>query len=140
MSDDAPSFATLHRYARKRLGAAAYPRDYHPWSVYGCPDCGLVPLTLRIEHHTGSTVPKFRGLVFARCTACGRTRRIFGFTGAHRVAEREERPICRCGSEGFYVARLDRIEGGEMAGFYDEGVIVGECAACGVHTTFVEID
>lgn len=140
MSEDTPSFAALHRYARKRLGAAAYPQDYHPWKVYGCPECGTVPLTLRIEHHTGSTAPDFRGLVYACCTVCGEERRVFGFTGAHRRREREERPTCRCGASAFYVAQLDRIESGEMAGFYDEGVIVGQCASCGAHRVFVNID
>ena len=31
-------------------------------------------------------------------------------------------------------------ESGELAGFYDEGVIVGQCASCGARRAFLSID
>ena len=63
------------------------------------------------------------------------------FTGDHRRCEREERPVCECGSVHFLVGECERIEGEEgMLGFFDEGVVVGQCLTCGCTRAFVYID
>jgi hypothetical protein len=96
---------------------------------------------LRIEHHTGSKRRDFKGVIWARCSVCDREQRIFSFTGKHRRRSREERPVCDCGEARFFVAKLERIEGSEgLPGFFDEGVIVGECSRCGRRRAFVYTD
>jgi hypothetical protein len=101
----------------------------------------VVPLALRVEHHTGSKQRDFKGVVFARCSACGCDARVFSFTGGHREPIREERPACECGSKEFIVAMVERFEGDQgLPGFFDEGVIVGECSQCGRHRAFVYTD
>ncbi|MGD2104537.1 MAG: hypothetical protein PVJ55_05410 [Anaerolineae bacterium] len=140
-NEEPRSVAALIDFARTCLRADRYPRDHHPHKVFACPNCGAQPLRLRIEHHTGSSQRDFKGVIFGRCSACGTEERIFSFTGGHRKRLREERPVCECGSPQFLVAVVERIEGDEgLPGFFDEGVIVGECARCGRHTTFVYTD
>ena len=123
--------ADLEAYAKERIAAQRYPNDYHFFTPVECSICGLVPLALTIEHHTGSKKGKFRGLIRARCLSCGAEERIFSFTGKHRQRIREERPRCVCGSIGFFVALCERIQGDEgIPGFFDEGVVVGKCSVC----------
>jgi len=135
------SLSDLEAYARKRLAAHRYPNDYHRFTLARCPTCGVVPLALTIEHHTGSRKGNFRGLIWARCSACGDTVRIFSFTGKHRQPAREEKPVCPCGHEYFLVGECERFEGDDrMPGFFDEGVVVGKCSQCGRKRTFVHTD
>jgi hypothetical protein len=54
---------------------------------------------------------------------------------------RKEKPVCECGNTHFLVAICERIEGEEgLAGFFDEGVIVGQCSRCSRNRAFVYTD
>jgi hypothetical protein len=131
----------LEKFARKCMAAGDYPGDYHPFKLLGCPTCGVVPLRLTIEHHTGSKKGDFKGLIYGRCSVCGGEGSIFSFTGKHRKRLREETPVCRCGNALFLVAECERIEGDEgLPGFFDEGVVVGRCWQCGRNRAFVHTD
>jgi hypothetical protein len=131
----------LRAFAEKRIAAERYPNDYHFFTPYTCDECGVVPLQLTIEHHTGSKKGNFRGVIHSLCLRCGSSKQAFSFTGAQRKRLREEKPACKCGHKGFLVAKCERIEGDEgMMGFFDEGVIVGQCSACGKIRAFVYID
>ena len=131
----------LEGYARKRIAAHRYPNDYHLFTLAKCHDCGVVPLELTIEHHTGSRKGNFRGVIFAECSVCGGRERIFSFTGQHRERVREEKPVCKCGNAYFLVGECERIEREEgMLGFFDEGVVVGKCSQCGRKRAFVYTD
>jgi len=135
------SLADLEAYARKRIAAERYPGDYHHFRLFACDGCGVVPLELTIEHHTGSKKGNFRGVIYGRCGECGNRKRVFSFTGKHREPAREERPTCRCGNRSFLVGECERIEREEgLLGFFDEGVVVGMCSACGRKRVMVETD
>lgn len=135
------SLGDLVGFARRCLDAQAHPGDYHRFTVFRCSQCGVQPLALTLDHHTGSTRGDFKGTIVGRCSSCGREERVFSFTGEHRTAVREERPVCSCGHADFLAGMLERMEGARgLAGFFDEGVIVGECVACGRHTAFVYTD
>ena len=137
----APSLAALFDYGKRRIAAQRYPGARHTCRPFSCPECGLVPLALRIEHHTGSKKSNFRGVVFGHCSVCKRERQVFSFTGKHRSYLREEMPACACGKALFFVGMVERYESEEgLPGFFDEGVIVGECAACGRRTAFLFTD
>ena len=131
----------LQAYARKRIAAHRYPDDYHPFKPARCSACGVVPLELIIEHHTGSKKGDFKGVIWAQCSECGEKERIFSFTGKHRELVREEKPKCLCGNATFVVAECERIERDEgLPGFFDEGVVVGKCSQCGRNRAFVHTD
>ena len=131
----------LEKYARERIAAERYPDDYHFLRPARCSTCGVVPLELTIEHHTGSKKGNFRGIVMARCSACGGETRIFSFTGTHRKPKRKETPVCKCGNTTFVVGEFERIERDEgRMGFFDEGVVVGQCSACGRKRALVYTD
>ena len=100
----------LERFARERISASRYPNDYHLFNLAKCSSCGVVPMELTIEHHTGSKKRNFRGIVFGFCSKCGKKERIFKFTGEHRKRVREEKPACKCGSGHFIVGECERIE------------------------------
>jgi hypothetical protein len=136
------SLSDLEKFARKCIAAQEYPGDHHPFKLLGCPSCGVVvPLALTIEHHTGSRKDDFKGSIFGRCSECGSEERIFSFTGTHRRRLREETPACKCGNAYFLVAECERIEGDEgLVGFFDEGVVVGQCSRCGRNRAFVCTD
>ena len=136
-----PALDKLEAYALERLAASRYSGASHPFRAIVCPSCGLAPLRLIVVHHTGSRKGNFRGQILAECTHCGESRRIYSFTGQHRVPEREETPTCRCGNDTFHVAECERIEGDDgLPGFVDEGVVVGQCAACGRNRVIIEAD
>ena len=140
-NDVQSSLSDLKTFAERCIGAEHYPNDYHVFSPFECHACGVVPLRLRIEHHTGSRKGRFRGVIFARCAKCGEERRVFSFTGEHRRPLREERPVCRCGSKEFLAGNCERLEGDEgVPGFFDGGVIVGKCVDCGRNRAFVHTD
>ena len=135
------TLSDLEAFAKKSIAAERYPNDYHFFTPYKCDDCGVVPLELTIEYHTGSKKGNFRGEIHSLCLECGSRKCAFSFTGAHRKRMREEKPACECGHKGFLVAKCERIEGDEgIMGFFDEGVIVGKCSACGTIRAFVYID
>jgi hypothetical protein len=135
------SLADLEAYARKRIAAHRYPNDHHLFRPARCTTCGVVPLELTVEHHTGSRKGNFRGVILSRCSVCGGEERIFSFTGKHRKPEREEKPACVCGNAYFLVAECERIEGDEgMRGFFDEGVVAGQCSQCGRKRAIVFTD
>lgn len=135
------SFSELESFARDHLEAHRYPNDYHIFRMSKCEICGTVPFGLTIEHHTGSRRGDFKGRIWGQCSICGYRTRIFSFTGEHRKPLREETPACRCGGTDFYVGECERIEGGEgLAGFFDEGVVVGLCSQCGRNRVLVETD
>ena len=135
------SLSDLDKYARERIAAERYPDDYHLFRPARCSACGVVPLELTIEHHTGSRKGNFRGVIMARCSVCGGEERIFSFTGTHRKPEREEVPVCKCGNTTFVVGECERIEQDEgKLGFFDEGVVVGQCSACGRKRALVYTD
>jgi hypothetical protein len=63
------------------------------------------------------------------------------FTGKHRTPLREENPSCTCGHAAFVVAEMERIERDDgLMGFFDEGVVVGQCAHCGKNQALVRTD
>jgi hypothetical protein len=133
--------AELERFARQCIAAQDHPGDHHPFTPFGCRACGVVPISVTIEHHTGSRKPDFKGVILARCSECGREGRVFSFTGEHRKRLRRERPSCECGSVSFWVAMVERVEGAQgLPGFFDEGVIVGQCSQCGKRVVFAYTD
>jgi hypothetical protein len=138
---DQISLAGLKAFAQKRINADRYPDDYHHFKLFRCQSCGVVPLELTIEHHTGSREGDFKGIIFGQCSVCGTEERIFSFTGAHREPRRKATPACACGSKQFFVGECERIERDEgILGFFDEGVVVGKCAQCGRNCVLVYTD
>ena len=135
------SLGALEKYARERIAAHRYPNDFHFFRPATCHACGVVPLELTIEHHSGSRKGNFKGVIMARCSVCGGEERIFSFTGKHRERVREEKPVCKCGNAYFVVGECERMERDEGAfGFFDEGVVVGQCSKCGRNRAFVYTD
>jgi hypothetical protein len=131
----------LRAFALDCLAADRYPQDVHTWTLFKCDVCGADTFTVTIEHHTGSKKGNFRGVIWGACEGCGRRRRLFRFTGQHREWLRDEEPACTCGSRAFAVGESERIEGDEgLAGFFDEGVVVGQCRRCGRNKAFVYTD
>jgi hypothetical protein len=135
------SFLELEAFAKARIAAHRYPNDYHIFTLFKCPACGVVPFGLTIEHHTGSRQGDFKGVILGQCSTCGDRVRVFGFTGQHRKPLRLEKPVCACGNERFVVGECERMEGDEgLLGFFDEGVVVGQCSACGRNQALVYTD
>ena len=135
------SLGELKTYAEKSIAAQRYPNDYHFFRPKGCSTCGIVPMSLTIEYHTGARKGDFKGVIMAHCSVCNVEQRIFSFTGEHRKPERVENPVCKCGNATFVVAECERIEGDDgLMGFFDEGVVVGQCPACGRKHAFVFTD
>jgi hypothetical protein len=115
------SLSDLEAFARKQIAAHRYPHDHHTFRPFRCDACGVVPLKLTIEHHTGSKKGDFKGLIWGECTACGSSKRVFSFTGAKRRKSRTGKPVCGCGNGSFLAGECERIEGGAgLMGFFDE--------------------
>lgn len=135
------SLSGLEAFAKKQIAAERYPNDYHFFRPFTCDACGVVPLELTIEHHTGSKKGDFKGVIWGECRQCGSRKRVFSFTGSHRERLREEKPVCRCGHSAFLAAECERMEGDEgLMGFFDEGVVVGQCSHCGRNRALVHTD
>ncbi|MHB9032113.1 MAG: hypothetical protein ACYC6L_03590 [Anaerolineae bacterium] len=133
--------AMLELYARQCIGAEHYPEDVHTFEVFTCDHCGAAPFEITIAQYTGSETWDFKGIIYGRCSVCGRSTTLFGVTGEHRQHERDEYPTCACGSRRLYTAMCERYEGPEgLEGFFDEGVVVGQCAVCGLNLTLVNTD
>lgn len=132
----------LEQFALQSLQAEKFPNDRHVFKEYKCPECGFVPLQLTFEYHTEGTKEDFKGKIFAQCTQCNKTFEAFSFTGDHRKKEKEEKAICECGENAFFTGELERFEDDEdmPGGFFDEGVIVGQCSHCGQKQDFVYTD
>jgi len=131
----------LDDFARESIRAAQHPGDDHLYTLFACPSCKGSSLRLTIEHHTGSEEWNFRGIIHGECTECGYLFTIFTFTGEHRKLLREERPVCECGNRNFITALCERYEGEEgIPGFFDEGVMVGQCTLCGMNRVMVYTD
>jgi hypothetical protein len=131
----------LKAFAEDKLDADKFPQDVHIYRTFECDICGKVPFTLVIEHHTGSKGGDFKGAVLGVCSRCGVAKRLFSYTGDHRQQISAEKARCTCGNESFYTAMCERYEGEQgILGFFDEGVIVGQCAACGKLHAFVYTD
>ena len=139
--DDEKILSDLKVFAMKCIAADRYPQDFYIFAPKQCPKCGLVPLELIIEHHTGSKKSNFRGIISAKCSVCGVTESIFSFTGKHRKVMRKEKPKCICNNDKFIAAECERFEqAGGIPGFFDEGIVVGKCAACSRNRSFVFTD
>jgi len=140
-TENESTLAGLEAFAREKIAAERYPDDRHVFTPAACPACGVTPLVVTVEPHSGSTKTNFRGVITGRCPRCGSVARILHFTGEHRHKEREERPRCQCGGDEFVVATCERFEGESgLAGFFDEGVVVGACASCGRQRVFALTD
>ena len=140
MKDETP-LSDLEAFAKRSIAAERYPNDIHLFTLFRCDGCGVVPLELTIEHHTGSKKGNFRGEIHGLCVACGSRKQVLSFTGAHRKRTREDKPVCACGQKGFLVGECERFEGDEgLMGFFDEGVVVGKCSGCGRNRVFVYTD
>jgi len=138
---ESESFSDLEAFARDSIAAHRYPNDHHPFRLFACDVCGAVGFHVTIEHHTGSTSRDFKGVIWGDCTECGTRKRLFSFTGQHRKHLREERPVCQCGNASYIVGECERIEGDEgLSGFFDEGVVVGQCSCCGRNRALVYTD
>lgn len=131
----------LEVFAKECIAADHYPHDCHSFARFKCRICGVVPFELGIEHHTGSKRRDFKGVILGECSERGGQERLFSFTGEHGTRSREEKPACTCGSTSFFAGNCERIEGDEgLRGFFDEGVIVGQCSRCGRNQAFVYTD
>jgi hypothetical protein len=131
----------LERFAREKIAADEYPGDSHPFEVFACDGCGETALSLTVEHHTGSTDGDFKGIIYGECSRCGNRQRLLSYTGRHRERLREETPQCECAGTRLLVAMCERYEGdGGIPGFFDEGVVVGKCLACGKNRVVVYTD
>jgi ribosomal protein S14 len=135
------SLSDLVSFAKDCIAAERYPNDYHTFTPFKCRHCGVVPMELSIEHHRGSKKGNFKGLITGRCANCGSEDSLFSFTGAGREPLRLKKPVCKCGGTEFFAANCERIEGAKgLPGFFDEGVIVGQCSRCGRNHAFVYTD
>ena len=135
------NYSDLEAYSKGLLEAERYPNDYHLFKLFDCDQCGVVPFELVIEHHTGSKEGDFKGKITGLCTECGSNKALFSFTGNQRKKVREEKPICACGKMAFIVGDCERIEDDEgLMGFFDEGVVAGQCVDCGRNQILVMTD
>jgi Zn ribbon nucleic-acid-binding protein len=140
MMDHTP-IGHLRAFALKSIAAERYPDDHHVFKVFECEVCADAFFRITVEYHTGATEGDFKGVIWGRCVACGHRQKVFSFTGDHRSFLREERPVCECGSDRFIAGECERIEGEQgLAGFFDEGVVVGECCHCGRDRVFAYTD
>jgi len=135
------SLSELEAFARKQIAAHRYPDDYHIFRTFNCDACGVVLFDINIEHHTGSKKGNFKGMIWGECTECRSRKRLFCFTGDHRKPLREEKPFCKCGNGSFLVGECERIESDDgLMGFFDEGVVVGQCSRCARNQALVQTD
>lgn len=143
----------LRAFTLGLLDEDLYALDQHVFSLYECPTCGIAPLLVTIETHTGSVRVDFRGRIIAQCGLCDKVFQVLEKTGSvlnqvtgrleARQAERTEQAKCECGGLAFFAASCHRFEtsaGGGLSGFYDEGVVVGQCPQCGRCRVFARLD
>lgn len=131
----------LAEFARDCLGKRDRSRARYTFRLYACPACAGQVFILTVEHHTGSEVNDFRGIIHGQCVACDESTRLYAFTGEHRQIVEEEGAVCSCGGNHFMAAECERFEGaGGLQGFFDEGVVVTYCVACGENDRLVMAD
>ena len=138
---DPSSLSDLEAFAKDQIDAHRYPDDVHIFKPFQCDACGIVPLEMIIEHHTGSQEGDFKGEIHGTCTECGSEKLHFRFTGENRKRLRREKPDCECGNGSFLVGECERIEGeGGLKGFFDEGVVVAKCSRCGRNRVLIHTE
>jgi hypothetical protein len=131
----------LYQYAKKRLSKGGDDPYTYTFRMAECNQCGITPVELTIEHHSGSKVNDFKGILFTTCTNYHQEKEFLHFTGSHRTPQSQVKPVCRCGSRHFYAGECESYENDEfLAGFFDEGVVVGLCAGCQKMVVFVYTD
>ncbi len=136
----------LEEYAKEQINAAAYPEDVHNCIIFRCDTCRMViPFSVTISYSVACDKNRpsldFAGTVFGTCSQCGLSIILFSIKRNNQPEEERERPTCSCGSDTYIVCLCERYEGSSgFEGFFDEGVIAGECAVCGTHRTFLFTD
>lgn len=134
-------FYALEAFTRERLGAEHYPEDEHRLTRLTCERCGEQPYEIYITFHAESQPYDFHGILYGRCAVCGEWQVLFSVTGEAPRTVRRESPVCVCGGKRFYLAMLERYEGANgFAGWFDAGVIAGQCATCGQHLELLRTD
>ena len=141
MMEEQGVISELDDFARKCINGNNYPDHYHKFTLFRCSSCCSSRFRLTIEHHSGSEGWNFRGIIWGECADCGYLMRLFTFTGEHREWIRDERPECDCGNRSFTVGMCERYEGEKgIPGFFDEGVVVGNCTGCHRNKALVYTD
>ena len=136
-----PLLSDLKDFALKCIAAEHYPQSRHVFRMFECDACQSAEFELTIEYHSGSLKGRFRGVIWGNCSRCENRKRLFSFTAEHRKLVREVKPICGCGHASFSVGECERFESDDgIAGFFDEGVVVGKCLNCGRNQAFVYTD
>ncbi len=136
----------LEEYAKEQINAAAYPDDIHRCHLYQCDDCKRVlPFSVRISYSVACDKARpaydFAGTVYGTCARCKKEQKLFSVTVFNHPEEEQEHPVCSCGSDMFVLCMCERYEGPSgLAGFFDEGVLVGKCETCGTARTFLFTD
>ena len=136
---DAAALSDLQTFALKTLAAERYPNDYHIFRAFECETCGSVPFSMMAEHHTDSKNGDFKGLIWGDCAQCSARKRLMSYTGDHRKKISEEKFFCECGEANFVGGEMERMEDGAL-GFFDEGVVVGQCSGCKRNRVIVATD
>jgi hypothetical protein len=142
MSDAGPfSPGSLEAFCRDQIRADLYPSDHHPFTLFACERCGLGPYRVDVTEHEGSERGDFHGVVAGTCRSCGATETLFSCTREAPIVTGHSQVRCECGGEWFWVGLLERYEGEEgLPGFFDEGVVAGQCALCGQNRAVVFTD
>ncbi len=136
----------LDEYAKEQLNVSAYADDVHVCTTFQCEYCGrAVPFSVLISYSEACDKARppsdFAGTVYGTCTECGTGKILFSIVTNGRPEVEDEHPVCSCGSDAFILCMCERYEGEYgLAGFFDEGVIVGKCAVCGTNRTFLFTD
>jgi hypothetical protein len=137
---------TLEDYGKEQINAAAYSDDVHICTLFSCEHCERIsPFSLLISYSTACDRARpaadFAGTVQGTCSQCGTTDVLFGIKRGNHPESETEHPVCSCGSDAFVLCLCERYEGASgLQGFFDEGVLVGKCATCGSHKTFLFTD
>lgn len=132
----------LEKFARKVLQANKYPQNPHIFKILNCKTCGPIDgLTVHIEHHTGSSKEDFKGKITAKCHNCKKKQILVSFTGPSRKKIAEDIVVCPCGNQKFLIGEFERFsDSQELVGFFEEGIIVGECDQCQHHQVLAQTD
>ena len=136
----------LEEYAKEQINAAAYPDDDHRCVLFSCGNCNrIVPFKVRISYSVACDEARptydFAGTVHGTCIRCNQEQVLFGIIRDNQPENEQEHPVCSCGSDAFILCMSERYEGPSgLAGFFDEGVLVGKCETCGTFKTFLYTD
>jgi hypothetical protein len=144
--DEPMIYQDLEEYAKEQINAAAYPADDHRCYVYPCSNCNKVVLfKVRISYSVACDEARpaydFAGTVYGTCIQCNQEQKLFSIQRGNYPEEEQEYHVCSCGSDAFILCMCERYEGlSGLAGFFDEGVLVGKCETCGTPKTFLYTD